>query len=157
LANIARVGPVECGLVVELHVVDRRQQKERQREGVLQFRHPGHRLHAHRMHGEDRRTEPGTRKIHYVEEPPEQDRPREVEQHRREVIARRPHLEEGPLEPQGGVAQREVVGAIGVEPELGERADVIRGHVGIGRDPVLDREVGREQLVIVPEPVGREE
>ena len=152
-----RIRALEGDPVVELHVVDGGEQEERQREGVLEFRHPGDRLHTNRMHGEDRGPEPGARHVHHVEQPPQQEGAREVEQHRRQVVARRPHLEERPLHPQGRIAQRKVVGPVGVEPELDERAEVVGGRARIRRDAVLDGGVGREQLVVVPEPAGREE
>ena len=158
------------GRIVKLHEADRREQEERHRERVLEFRHPGHALHADGMHGEEDRPEPGARDFHDGKEPPEQQGADRVQHHARHVEARGPwgrwatglhgttrpgiHLEKRPLRPQRRVAQREVVGAFRIEPEFGEGGRVIRRHARVGRDAMLDGRIGREQLVVIPQPIG---
>ena len=153
----ARVEPLPLGLIgllVLAHPAEAGEQEEGQRERVFRLRHPRHALHAHGMHHEHERREPRPGDPHLGQQSPEQKRACDVQKDRGDVVAGGAEAEEGPLGPKGGVGEREVVGAVGVEPQLGERAQAVGRHVRVGGHTVLHRHVLGEQLVVVPEPVA---
>ena len=96
------------------------------------------------MDGEDQAAQPRPRNPHAVKQGPEQQAADHMQHDGGDVVAGGRVLEERPLRPERRVGEREEVGAVGIEPELAEPLQRARLH---------DR-VGREQLVVVPEPVA---
>jgi hypothetical protein len=96
------------------------------------------------MDGEDQAAQPGPWNPHTVEQGPEQQAADQVQHDGGDVVAGGLVVKERPLCPERRVGERKEVGAIGVEPELGETLERARLHDWVGRD----------QLVIVPEPVA---
>ena len=125
----ARRLPLASDGIVELHKRDRRQQKQRLRERVFEFRHPADGFHADRVDREEKATEPRTGQLHDMQQSPEGQRAEDVKDDVDDVVAGRVHPEGMPLEPEPCCSQREVISAGRDDPEVVERPRRLRYRV----------------------------
>ena len=130
---------------LEAQVRQQRAQVAHARQHVLALGDPGHRLDVHRVHGEQRRREPGAWDAQPPQREPGEQRHRGVQQHVGRVVAGRRELPQPVLEPERGVDQRVV----------------LRDRARLGPDARqtlarAQRGVLGDVLVVVPDPAGAE-
>ena len=139
--TVAAIPPHRVVMPGEEH---RCEEEEGERDRVLDLRHPGHALHAHRVDREQRPSQPGPRDPHHHQQPPQQERSTGMEEDRDGVVAGGVEPEERPLGPQGGVGEGEVIGPRGADPEADEPFERRR----------LDNGIGREDRIVIPQPLA---
>ena len=123
---------------------DRREEEEGERDRVLDLRHPGHALDAHRMDREQEPGQPRPRDPHHHQQPPQQERSGGMEKDRDGMVAGGVQTEERPLGPERRVGEGEVISPRRADPEVVEPLERRR----------LDNGIGGEDRVVVPQPIA---
>ena len=123
---------------------DSREEEEGERDRVLDLRHPGHALDAHRMDREQEPGQPSPRDSHHHQQPPQQERSGGMKEDRDDMVAGGVQTEERPLGPERRVGEGEVIGPRRADPKVIEPFERRR----------LDDGIGGEDRVVVPQPIA---
>ena len=135
---------VRCAVVVRADAIktqpgEKREEIQRHRQGILQFRDPCRRGGRHRVNREEQPGEPRARNAQAQQETPDERRGGGVKQHVDDVVAARIIPPEPPFHPEDAGGERKIVRRLRREPKPPQ---------AVGR---ADQLVGIEEAVVVPE------